>query len=360
MSKALLKVLFIDRDGTLIEEPEDFQVDRLDKVRLVPGVVPNLLALMADGYRLVMVSNQDGLGTDSFPTADFEGPHEHVLALFESQGVVFDEVFVCPHLPADDCECRKPRTGLLTRYLAATSLDIDASAVIGDRDTDLELAANIGIRGIRYAADGPFESTWAGIRQTLRPGARRGVCNRKTKETDIRVAVNLDETGPTKIDSGIGFYDHMLEQISRHGGFQLNLACSGDLHIDEHHTVEDTAIALGTALREALGRKQGIGRYGFQLPMDEAEARVSIDLSGRPWFKFEGDIPGERVGGLPTELVPHFFHSFADALGAALHLSVTGDNAHHMVEICFKGVGRALRQAFRIEGADLPSTKGLL
>lgn len=360
MTSSANKILFIDRDGTLIEEPDDYQVDRIDKVRLAPGVIPNLLELMSDGYRLVMVTNQDGLGTSSFPTDDFEPAHEHVMALFESQGVSFDEVFICPHLPADECGCRKPRTGLLTRYLAGTHIDTAASAVIGDRDTDLELADNLGIRGLRYDANGPFEETWAGIRQALRPGARRGFCERKTKETDIRVAVNLDENGPSRIDSGIGFYDHMLEQISRHGGFALDLSCTGDLHIDEHHTVEDTAIALGQALRDALGDKKGLGRYGFQLPMDEAEARVSIDLSGRPWFRFEGDIPGERVGGLPTELVPHFFHSLADSLGAALHLSVRGENAHHMVEICFKGVGRALRQAFRVEGEDLPSTKGML
>jgi len=360
MSGQRQKVLFIDRDGTLIEEPDDFQVDSLDKVRLMPDVIPSLLALMDDGYRLVMVSNQDGLGTNAFPRDDFQRPHDLVMSLFESQGVRFDEVFVCPHLPEDGCDCRKPRTGLLTRYLAATHLDLDGSAVIGDRDTDLELAENIGVRGLRYAPDGAYDDTWPGIRQALRPGARRGLCERKTRETDIRVAVNLDESGPSEIASGIGFYDHMLEQIARHGGFRLELSCAGDLHIDEHHTVEDTAIALGTALREALGSKKGIGRYGFQLPMDEAEARVSIDLSGRPYFRFAGDIPGERVGGLPTELVPHFFHSLADSLGAALHLSVSGDNAHHMVEICFKGVGRALRQAFRIEGAELPSTKGVL
>ena len=360
MNEGTQKVLFIDRDGTLIEEPDDFQVDSLEKVRLSPGVIPNLLALMDDGYRLVMVTNQDGLGTASFPEADFQQSQKHVMSLFESQGVLFDEVFICPHLPEDGCECRKPRTGLLTRYLAATNLALDESAVIGDRESDLELAKNIGVRGFRYVPDGAFDATWPGIRQALRPKARRGLCRRKTKETDIRVAVNLDETGPSEISSGIGFYDHMLEQISRHGGLRLELSCAGDLHIDEHHTVEDTAIALGTALREALGSKKGIGRYGFQLPMDEAEARVSIDLSGRPYFRFTGDIPGERVGELPTELVPHFFHSLADSLGCALHLSVSGDNSHHMVEICFKGVGRALRQAFRVEDAELPSTKGVL
>lgn len=354
------KILFIDRDGTLIDEPEDFQIDSLDKLRLTPNVIPALRSLADDGYRFVMVSNQDGLGTESFPRAEFERVQKKVLSLFESQGVRFDEVFICPHRPEDGCDCRKPKAGLLTRYLAATDIDLGASAVIGDRDTDLELAKVIGIRGILYDEGGSFDQTWPGIRQQLRPASRRAEINRKTRETDIRVAVNLDEGGPSEIDSGIGFYDHMLEQISRHGGFRLDLSCKGDLHIDEHHTVEDTAIALGTALREALGDKRGIGRYGFLLPMDEAEAKVSLDLSGRPYFVFRGELPGERVGGLPTELVPHFFHSLADSLGAALHIEVTGENTHHMVEICFKGVGRALRQALRLEGSDLPSTKGVL
>lgn len=354
------RVLFIDRDGTLIHEPDDFQVDALDKVRLTRGVIPALLELAGDGYRFVMVSNQDGLGTESFPEADFRAVQDHVLSLFSTQGVEFDEVFVCPHRPQDGCDCRKPKAGLLTRYLAATDLDPNASAVIGDRETDLELAENLGLRGLRYDENGPFEQTWPGIRQALRPGARRAEVRRKTKETDIRVAVNLDEVGPTTISSGIGFYDHMLEQISRHGGFRLQLDCTGDLHIDEHHTVEDTAIALGTALRRALGDKRGLGRYGFLLPMDEAEAQVSIDLSGRPYLVFEGRLPGDRVGGMPTELVPHFFRSLADSLGAALHVGVRGDNTHHMVEACFKGVGRALRQAIRREGSELPSTKGTL
>jgi imidazoleglycerol-phosphate dehydratase/histidinol-phosphatase len=354
------KVLFIDRDGTLIDEPEDFQVDSLAKVRLTRDVIPALLELKRDGYRFVMVSNQDGLGTDSFPTADFEPVQALVLSLFASQGIEFDEVFICPHMPDDGCDCRKPKTGLLTRYLARTDLDTNASAVIGDRDTDLQLADNIGVRGLFYSEDGPFDHTWPGIRQALRPGARRAEIGRKTSETDIRVAINLDESGPASIASGIGFYDHMLEQIARHGGFRLQLACNGDLHIDEHHTIEDTAIALGTALREALGDKRGIGRYGFLLPMDETEARVSIDLSGRPYFVFKGSLPGERVGGMPTELVPHFFHSLADSLGAALHIEVRGENTHHMVEACFKGVGRALRQAIRVEDGELPTTKGML
>ncbi|MEM9208167.1 MAG: bifunctional histidinol-phosphatase/imidazoleglycerol-phosphate dehydratase HisB [Pseudomonadota bacterium] len=355
-----LKVLFIDRDGTLIAEPDDKQVDRLDKVRLSKGVIPALLGLADDGYRFVMVSNQDGLGTAAFPEDEFQPPHDHVMALFASQGIDFDDVFICPHLPDDGCNCRKPRAGLLTRYLAAHAIDVQRSAVIGDRTTDLELAEAIGVRGILYDEAGEFEQTWPGIRAALRTGARRASVHRKTRETDIRVAVDLDTSGPVEIASGIGFYDHMLEQIAKHGGFRLLLSCEGDLHIDAHHTVEDTAIALGTALREALGNKHGIGRYGFLLPMDESQAQVALDLAGRALFRFDGKIPGERVGELPVEMVPHFFHSLADAMGAALHIRIDGDNAHHMVEACFKAVGRSLRQAISVVGSDLPSTKGVL
>lgn len=354
------RILFLDRDGTLIREPDDFQVDSLAKVRLTRGVIPALLELASFGYRFVMVTNQDGLGTDAFPAADFTAVQDHLLMLFESQGITFDEVFVCPHRSEDGCDCRKPRTGLLTRYLAATSIDIDASCVIGDRRSDLELAGNLGIRGLRFDETGSFEHSWPGICQLLRPGARRAERRRRTRETNIDVAVDLDATGPTEIATGIGFLDHMLEQISKHGGFRLRISVTGDLHVDEHHTVEDTALALGETLREALGDKRGIQRYGFLLPMDEAQARVALDLSGRPFFVFDGAIPAERVGELATELVPHFFRSFADALGASLHIEVNGENAHHMIESCFKGVGRALRDAIRQQGRELPSTKGTL
>lgn len=352
------KILFIDRDGTLIEEPEDEQVDRLDKVRLLPGVIPALLELADAGFEFVLVSNQDGLGTDAFPTADFERCHRHAMALFESQGIRFSEEFICPHLPGDGCACRKPRTGLLTRFLAGTDLDLDRSAVIGDRDSDLELARNIGIAGILVG--GPHGRDWRSIARTLRGSDRRATVNRQTRETSIDVTVSLDDTAATRIDTGIGFFDHMLEQVAKHGGFGLELAVRGDLEVDEHHTVEDTAICLGTALREALGDKRGIGRYGFTVPMDESEARCSLDLSGRGAFVFRGAFTRDRVGALSTEMVEHFFRSLAESLGAALHLEVTGANAHHMVESCFKCVGRALRQAIRREDSDLPSTKGLL
>ena len=354
------KVLFIDRDGTLIEEPPDNQVDALEKVRFVTDVVPSLIRLRDAGFRFVMVTNQDGLGTDSFPRESFELCQNHVLSIFESQRIAFDRVFICPHRAEDGCACRKPRAGLLTRFLAETILDTERSAVIGDRGTDLELASNIGVRGLLVRPADGFEFSWPGIVEALTKSQRLATVTRETRETRIRVTVNLDADGPVRVDTGIGFYDHMLEQIARHGGFSLRLECGGDLQVDEHHTVEDTAICLGDAMRKALGDKRGIARYGFLLPMDESEAKVSLDLSGRSWFVFNGHFPRGSVGGLPTELVAHFFRSFADSLGAALHVEVTGENAHHMVEACFKAVGRVLRQAVRRGSDEMPSTKGML
>lgn len=354
------KVLFIDRDGTLIHEPADFQVDALDKVRLVEDVIPSLLEIAKHGYRFVMVTNQDGLGTDSFPQAEFDGPHELTLDLFASQGIQFDEVFVCPHLPQDGCDCRKPRTGLLTRYLAANSIDLASSAVIGDRQTDMELAERIGIDGMLVNAADAAALTWPQIVERLCYSDRTASVERNTNETRIRATVNLDTSGNTAVKTGIGFFDHMLEQVSKHGGFSLQIECAGDLDVDEHHTVEDTAICLGTALREALGNKYGAGRYGFLLPMDESEAEVALDLSGRAAFRFSGSFPRDNVGELSTEMVEHFFRSLAESLGASLHIKVAGENTHHMIEACFKSVGRALRQAIRRTGTDLPSTKGTL
>jgi len=354
------RVLFLDRDGTLNVEPPDNQVDSLEKIRLVPGVMSALLALRDAGFRFVMVTNQDGMGTDLFPEADFRRCHEFILSLFSTQGIEFDEIFVCPHLESDLCDCRKPRTGLLTRYLAETTLDIPHCAVIGDRQTDLQLAENIGVRGFLVDPGGSYAQTWEGIRAALLSPARSAHVGRRTRETTIEVDVNLDETAPIEIDTGLGFYDHMLEQIAKHGGFSLRLTCRGDLDVDEHHTVEDTAICLGQVLRQALGEKRGIARYGFLLPMDESEATVALDLSGRPAFRFKGKFARDKVGELPTELVPHFFQSLAESLGAALHIKVRGRNDHHKVEACFKAVGRTLRQAIRIESTELPSTKGVL
>ncbi len=352
--------LFIDRDGTLVEEPPDQQVDRLDKVRLVRGVVPALIALKAAGYRFVMVTNQDGLGTDRFPEPAFRLVQDFILELFASQGIDFDAVLICPHLPVDGCDCRKPATRLVTDYLARAPMDPSRSAVIGDRDTDLELARRLGIAGHRIVRHGDAVGEWSAIARALTTPHRAARVARRTRETAITVGVDLNAADPVRIATGIGFFDHMLEQIARHGGFALELECLGDLGVDEHHTVEDSALALGQALREALGGKVGIGRYGFLLPMDEAEARVALDLSGRAYALFEGRFAREAVGGLPTELVPHFFRSLADGLGCALHVAVRGDNTHHMIESCFKGVGRALRQAIRLEGGGVPSSKGVL
>jgi imidazoleglycerol-phosphate dehydratase/histidinol-phosphatase len=353
-------VLFIDRDGTIIVEPPDQQIDSLQKLRLVPGVIPALCTLRDAGYSFVMVSNQDGLGTERFPEPSFREPHEFLRALLASQGITFEAEFFCPHLPSEGCGCRKPKTGLLDEYLQRHPIDRARSFVIGDRDTDTELARNLGIEGIRVRGNDRPGEDWPDIARRLAGRNRVAQVARKTRETDISVTVALDRPSPIEITTGIGFFDHMLEQIARHGGFSLVLRCKGDLHVDEHHTVEDCALALGQALKEALGDKQGIGRYGFLLPMDEALAQVAIDLAGRPYFVFEGRFNRERVGELPTELVPHFFRSLAESLGAAVHLSVKGENCHHMIEACFKGVGRALRQALAVTGGDVPSTKGVL
>ena len=350
--------LFIDRDGTLVEEPHDEQVDQLEKIRFLPGVFAALNELKRRGFRLVMVTNQDGLGTSSFPQAHFDKAHEFMVEAFRSQGIEFERTFICPHFKTDGCDCRKPKTALVDDFVREGNVDLTTSAVIGDRDTDMQFATNLGIRAIRVRRNGTSEETWPEAVRALT--ARRAHVERRTKETNIDVTVNLDATAPIQVTTGIGFFDHMLEQIAKHGGFSLQLTCKGDLEIDEHHTVEDCGLALGEALRRALGSKVGIARYGFLLPMDEAEAQVAIDLSGRAYSQFNGRFSREAVGGLPTELVPHFFRSLADTLGAAVHVSVTGENAHHMIEGSFKSVGRALRQAFRRESEELPSTKGVL
>ncbi len=353
-----MKVVFLDRDGTLVEEPADEQVDRLEKIRFVPGVFAALGQLQAAGFRLAMVTNQDGLGSASFPLPDFELPQRFILDSFASQGIVFEEIFVCPHRKDDDCDCRKPKTALVDRWVAERKLDLVASVMVGDRDTDVRFGHNLGVRSFKLSASGDEAETWPAIVADIL--ARRALIERVTRETAIKVSVDLDTEGPIHARTGIGFFDHMLEQIAKHGGFALQLECLGDLQVDEHHTVEDCALALGEVLRKALGDKRGIGRYGFLLPMDEARSQVAIDLSGRAYAVFEGKFSRDQVGGLPTELVPHFFRSLADSLGAAIHVSVIGDNTHHQVESCFKAVGRALRLALRREGQELPSTKGIL
>ena len=354
-------ILFIDRDGTLIEEPADFQIDAYDKLRFVPGVIPALLKLRDAGYEFVMVSNQDGLGSEHYPQADFDGPHGLMMQVFESQGITFREVLIDTSWPEENLPTRKPGLGLVMHYLRERSFDPARSAMVGDRETDNAFAANLGIRAFQLrTAQFGGEWDWAGIAHELADAPRRAEVRRDTRETQVRIRVNLDRVAEPVISTGLPFYDHMLEQIGKHGGFALEVQTTGDLHIDEHHTVEDTALALGQALREALGDKRGIGRYGFTLPMDEAQASVALDFSGRPWLVFEGEFSREKVGDLPTELVPHFFRSLSDAAGLNLHLSVRGDNDHHKVEAAFKALARALRQAIRREGKELPSTKGAL
>ncbi len=354
-------IVFLDRDGTLIAEPDDFQIDRLDKLRLVEGVIPALLRLRDAGYQFVIVSNQDGLGTAAYPKADFEGPQAMMLQLFESQGIRFREVLVDSSLPADNSPDRKPGIGMVMHLLRDRGIDWVRSAMVGDRDTDLEFANNLGIRGFKLRSPQFGEGIdWPEVAHALVEIPRIASVRRKTRETTIQVGVDLDRTADAQIRTGLGFFDHMLEQIGKHGGFALSIHTDGDLHVDEHHTIEDTALALGQALREALGDKRGIGRYGFTLPMDEALALAALDFSGRPYLVFDGTFNRERVGDLPTELVPHFFRSLCESAGLNLHLKVRGDNDHHKIEACFKVVGRALRQAIRRQGMDLPSTKGTL
>lgn len=352
------KILFIDRDGTLIEEPAVWPVDSLDKLVLKPGVIPALLKLQAEGYSLVMVSNQEGLGTSNFSQADFLKPQQFMLELFSSQGIIFDAIHICPHRPEDKCDCRMPKLGLVLPYLTEQTLNREHSLVIGCKEADREFAKNMGIQGLFFGSDAI--ATWDDIVRTLLKNSRVATVSRKTKETAITATVDLDSCEPIDIDTGIGFFDHMLEQLAKHGGFSLSLSAKGDLHIDEHHTVEDVAIVIGEALKSALGDKLGINRYGFLLPMDEASTQIALDLSGRSYFVFEGKFSSDRVGEFSTELVPHFFRSMADGLKATLHIKVEGENTHHMVESIFKGVGRSLRQAITRVDSSLPSTKGVL
>jgi imidazoleglycerol-phosphate dehydratase/histidinol-phosphatase len=335
------KILFIDRDGTIISEPPtDYQVDRMEKLAFEKNAIPALLALQAAGYQLVMITNQDGLGTDSFPQADFDGPHNLMMQILRSQGVNFSDILICPHMPEDNCDCRKPKTKMVEAWLAAGALDTANSFVIGDRLTDIQLAQNMGIQGLRYGAEG---EDWDAIQARLTQRDRYALVQRNTKETQIKVEVWLDREGGSKINTGVGFFDHMLDQIAVHGGFRMNIDVKGDLYIDDHHTVEDTGLALGEALLKALGDKRGIGRFGFVLPMD-----------------FKAEFSYQRVGDLSTEMVEHFFSSLSYAMMSTLHLKTKGRNDHHRVESLFKAFGRTLRQAIRVEGNTLPSSKGVL
>lgn len=367
------KYLFIDRDGTIVAEPYDEQVDSIEKIEFEPNVIPALRDLISFGYKLVMVSNQDGLGTDSFPEDNFKKPQDFIINTLASQGVSFSDVLICPHFPHENCSCRKPNTGLVIEYLKRTDWDRENSYVIGDRITDVKLAENMGIPSFQYNRE---NLSWADIANKIIHKERTAQVERNTKETKIDLSINLDHIGDSSINTGIGFFDHMLDQIATHGGFQIKLKVDGDLHVDEHHTVEDVGIALGSALKTALGDKRGIVRFSFVLPMDELYAKlegfstsllnetpsVALDISGRAFTNFVCDAKflRDHVGDFPTEMVPHFFRSLADAMGITLHLFVSEGNTHHQVEALFKGFGRALRQAIKVEGTSLPSSKGVL
>ncbi len=377
------KILFIDRDGVLIDEPADEQIDAFEKFRLTKGCIAALQKLRDAGFQFVMVSNQDGLGTPSFPRETFEGPQRLLLQILESQGIRFREILIDESFARENLPTRKPGIGMVMHYLRDRDIDLANSAMVGDRETDMQFATNLGVRGFRLK-DGHYD--WAVIAHALTASPRTATVERTTKETKITVQVDLDRASEPAIATGHGFFDHMLEQLGKHGGFGLAVRCAGDLHIDEHHTVEDCALAIGQALKQALGDKRGIGRYGFDggegqggesasaaadgfgaearaafaLPMDETRASAVVDFSGRPYFVFEGAFQRAEVGGLATELVPHFFRSLCETSGLNLHLQVRGENTHHMVEACFKVVARALRLAIRREGTALPSTKGVL
>ncbi|MDP3965192.1 MAG: bifunctional histidinol-phosphatase/imidazoleglycerol-phosphate dehydratase HisB [bacterium] len=351
VAKKLLKVAFIDRDGTLINEPADTsQVDSLERLQILHGVVEGLKRIQADGYELVMVSNQDGLGTPSFPVRGYEMVQNTFLKMLENEGIRFSEAFVCPHFAADNCACRKPKTGLVKKFLKKIQIDYEKSFVVGDRETDVEFAKNIGIRAYKMESNGTFP--------------RIASVERATKETRIFVQCNLDGNGASTIDTGLNFFNHMLEQLSKHSLIDLTVKAEGDLHIDEHHTVEDVGLALGTALVGALGERKGINRYGFLLPMDDTLVETALDLGGRPYAVFNAEFKREMVGDLPTELVEHFFRSLAESLKANIHINVKySKNEHHKIEAIFKSFAKALKMAVsqdpRTRG-ELPTTKGVL
>lgn len=369
----MTKVLFIDRDGTLIHEPpEDFQIDSLEKLEFIPGVF-RYLSLIAEelDYELVMVSNQDGLGTPAYPESAFELVQNKMLKAFGNEGIHFSEILIDKSFPEDNLPTRKPGTGMLTKYIQG-DFDLKNSFVIGDRLTDMELAQNLGCKGILFAPevrpgfDNKVQAlqthSWKTIYEFLRFGQRYASIQRTTNETQINIKLNLDGTGKSDISTGIGFFDHMLEQLSRHGSFDLNLKTHGDLQVDEHHTIEDTALALGQAFKEALGNKRGIGRYGFTLPMDDSLATVALDFGGRNWLVWNTEFKREKIGEMPTEMFFHFFKSFSDTAQCNLNISASGDNEHHKIEAVFKAFARALKMAvLRDKKSDqLPTTKGIL
>jgi len=354
------KILFIDRDGTLIEEPEDEQIDAFSKLKFTTGVFRNLGFIRSHlDFRFVMVSNQDGLGTSAFPEETFWPVHNFILQTFESEGVTFDEVLIDRHFPHENHPCRKPGTGMLTEYIDNPKYDIQGSYVIGDRDTDRQLADNLGCKALIF---GKNDMTWDKISELLLAGERTAEVKRTTKETDIYVRLNMEGTGLCDISTGIGFFDHMLEQIGRHGLMDLTIKTKGDLNVDEHHTIEDTAIALGECINKALGDKRGIERYGYCLPMDDCLCQVAIDFGGRPWLVWNTDFHREKIGDMPTEMFLHFFKSLSDAARMNLNIKAEGQNEHHKIEGIFKALARAIRMAVKrdVYHFQLPSTKGVL
>ena len=350
------KVIIVDRDGTLLKEPYDEQIDALEKVEFVPGAISGLKALSGLGYKLVMASNQDGLGTPAFPEETFWPAQKLLLKTLEGEGVVFDDILIDPSFPEDKSPNRKPGTGMFGKYLDGT-YDLAASWVIGDRETDRKLAENLGARALLVS-----EMSWAEVAETIRSSERSAVIARKTAETDIYVRVDLDGKGASAIDTGLKFLDHMLNQLVTHGGLALEIRCKGDLEVDEHHTMEDVGIALGEALRQALGHKRGIERYGFALPMDESRALVLLDFGGRSELVWDVQFTREYVGDVPTEMFHHFFKSLSNAMQANLYIQARGENNHHLAEGIFKAFARSVKQAVRrnVFSYDLPSSKGLL
>ena len=355
------KVLFIDRDGTLVEEPEDEQVDSFSKLKFVPGVFRNLGFIRKKlDFKFVMVSNQDGLGTPAFPEEDFLPVHNFILQTLAGEGITFDDQLIDRHFPEDNSPYRKPGTGMLEKeYISNEKYDLEGSYVIGDRESDAELARNIGCTALILGRDG---MTWDKIAEILFAGERIAEIKRTTKETDIYIKLNLDGTGKCDISTGIGFFDHMLEQIGRHGMMDLTVHTKGDLYVDEHHTIEDTGIALGECIDKALGDKRGIERYGFCLPMDDCLCQVALDFGGRPWLVWDAEFHREKIGEMPTEMFFHFFKSLSDAARMNLNIKAEGTNEHHKIEGIFKALARALKMAVRrdIYHFQLPSTKGML
>ena len=373
------KILFIDRDGTLAIEPEEYQLDSFDKLVFYPEVFTFLGKIARElNYELVMITNQDGLGTDSFPEDTFWPVQQFLIKAFENEGVVFNDVLIDKSFPEDNAPTRKPRTGMLTRYLDSTVYDLENSFVIGDRLTDMELAKNLGSQGIFIVNDSDLgkeettdetnfpialkTSTWKTIYSFLKLEQRRVSYERKTNETDIKLQLNLDGNGKSKIDTGIPFFDHMIDQLARHEAMDIELSVKGDLEVDEHHTIEDTAIALGESFAKALGNKLGIERYGFCLPMDDCLAQVAIDFGGRNWLVWETEFNREMIGKMPTEMFIHFFKSFSDGAKANINIKAEGANEHHKIEAIFKAFAKAIKVAIKRDPDKmiLPSTKGSL